>query len=280
MSFPPLKLSDWQTTRDTVQGYSKLLGKIRRTLAPFEEHWFHVSLRVNETGLTTTNIPYGEDSFHGDHTFAMTLDFTAHKLNINASRRLQLEIPLTGQSLRAFHDAVMDGLKTLGVGLEMDHGAFMDETPGVYDAAAISAYWQATRQIQEVLQQFKAGLAGETGPVQLWPHHFDLALLWFSGRQVPGVDPNDRENADEQMNFGFSTGDSSIPDGYFYITAYPVPDNFMGSMLPEGAYWHTTGFKAAILPYAELVGVDNPQQKLRNFLHVVQAHGAHAMSLK
>lgn len=280
MSFPPLKLSDWQTTRDTVQGYSKLLGKIRRTLTPFEEHWFHVSLRVNETGLTTTDIPYGEDSFHGDHTFAMTLDFTAHKLNINSSRRLQLEIPLTGQSVRAFHDAVMDGLKTLGVGLEMDHSPFMDETPGVYDAAAISAYWQATQQINEVFQQFKTGLAGETSPVQLWPHHFDLALLWFSGRQVPGIDSTDRENADEQMNFGFSTGDTSIPDGYFYITAYPVPDNFIDFMLPEGAYWHTSGFKAAILPYTELVGVDNPRQKLRNFLHVVQAHGAHAMSLK
>lgn len=274
MSFPPFKLADWQPTRDTVQGYSKLLGKIRRALAPFEEHWFHVSLRIGETGLTTTDIPYGEDSFHADHTFAMTLDFMAHKLNINSSRRLQLEIPLTGQSLKAFHDAVMDGLKTLGVAVEMDHSLFVDETPGVYDAAAISAYWQAIRQIHEVFQQFKMGLAGETGPVQLWPHHFDLAMLWFSGRQVPGVDPHNREYADEQMNFGFSTGDESIPDGYFYITAYPLPEGFVGSMLSEGAYWHTAGFTGAMMPYAELVGVDNPQQKLRNFLHIVQARGA------
>ncbi len=278
MTFPALKLADWQTTRDTIQGYSKLLGKIRRALTPLETHWFHVSLRVGETGLTTTAIPYGEDSFYADHTFAMVMDFKAHKLNINSSRRLQLEIPLTGQSPKAFHDAVMDGMKTLGVQVEFDHSLFMDETPGSYDAAAVSAYWQALKQIDQVFQQFKAGLAGETGPIQLWPHHFDLAMLWFSGRNVPGVDPHDRENADEQMNFGFSTGDTTIPDGYFYVTAYPTPDGFVGSMLSEGAYWNPTGFKGAIMPYAELVGVENGNARLLNFLHIVQARGAILMS--
>src|SRR5690606_33503509 len=89
MTYPPLPLADWQPTRDTVQGYSKLLGKIRRALTPFETHWYHVSLRVGETGLTTTAIPYGEDSFYADHTFEMIMDFMAHKLSINSSRRLQ-----------------------------------------------------------------------------------------------------------------------------------------------------------------------------------------------
>ncbi|MBP8003085.1 MAG: hypothetical protein KA314_05575 [Chloroflexi bacterium] len=277
MTFPALKLSDWQTTRDTVQRYCQLLGKIRRALTPFEEHWYHASLRVGAAGLTTTTIPYGEDSFYADDTFEMLLDFMSHKLSINSSRRLQLEIPLTGQSLQAFHGAVMEGLKTLGVEVELDHSLFADDTPGVYDAAAITAYWQALKQIDSILHQFKAGLAGETGPVQLWPHHFDLAMLWFSGRQVPNTNPNDRENADEQMNFGFSTGDGAIPDGYFYITAYPTPDGFVGSLLSEGAYWNPTGWKGAVLPYAELVGVDNPKQKLLNFLHLVQARGATLM---
>jgi len=277
MTFPALKLSDWQATRDTVQGYCKLLGKIRRALAPFEEHWHHVSLRVAETGLTTTTIPYGEDSFYADHTFALVMDFNAHKLNLNSSRRLQLEIPLTGQSLKAFHDAVMEGLKTLGVEVEIDHSLFMDETPGSYDAAAVSTYWQALKQMHQVFQQFKAGLAGDTGPVQLWPHHFDLAVLWFSGRKVPGLDPHDRENADEQMNFGFSTGDTTIPDGYFYVTAYPTPEGFVGSMLSEGAYWNPVGFKGAIMPYAELVGVENAESRLLNFLHIVHARGASLM---
>ena len=278
MTYPPLPLADWQPTRDTVQGYSKLLGKIRRALTPFETHWYHVSLRVGETGLTTTAIPYGEDSFYADHTFEMIMDFMAHKLSINSSRRLQLEVPLMGQSLKVFHDAVMEGLRTLGVDVTIDRDLFMDDTPGVYDAAAISAYWQALKQINGVFQQFKTGLAGETGPVQLWPHHFDLALLWFSGRQVPGIDPTDRENADEQMNFGFSTGDEGTPDAYFYATAYPAPEGWVGSMLSEGAYWNASGFSGAVLPYAELVGTENGSQKLRNFLHIVQARGATLMA--
>lgn len=277
MTFPSLSLADWQPTRDTVQGYSKLLGRIRRALTPYEDHWFHASLRVSETGLTTTAIPYGEDSFHADHSFEMIMDFMAHKLSINSSRRLQLEVPLMGQSLKAFHDAVMEGMKTLGVEVTIDHDLFANDTPGTYDAAAVSAYWQALKQINGVLQQFQAGLAGETGPIQLWPHHFDLALLWFSGRTVPGVDPNDREYGDEQMNFGFSTGDDGIPDAYFYATAYPAPEGWVGSMLSEGAYWNPSGFTGAVLPYAELVGAANGSQKLLNFLHIVQARGAALM---
>ena len=43
-------------------------------------------------------------------------------------------------------------------------------------------------------------------PVVLWPHHFGLAVLWFSGHPAPDQDPANAEYADEQMNFGFSTG--------------------------------------------------------------------------
>ena len=55
--FPAMPLAEWQPTRDTLQLYSKVLGKIRRALTPPQRHWWHISLRAAPNGLTTTAIP-------------------------------------------------------------------------------------------------------------------------------------------------------------------------------------------------------------------------------
>jgi hypothetical protein len=113
--------------------------------------------------------------------------------------------------------------------------------------------------------------------VQLWPHHLDLALLWFSGRLAPGQDPANEEYADEQMNFGFSRGDDGIPESYFYATAYPTPASLTDITLPGDAYWHTEGFTGAILPYQALVEADAPAEALLTYLRTVQQAGASLM---
>jgi hypothetical protein len=108
-------------------------------------------------------------------------------------------------------------------------------------------------------------LSGETSPVQLWPHNFDLALTWFSGRKVPGVDPTDQESADEQMGFGFSTGDQGTADAYLYATAYPWPDGLENQPLPRGSVWHTEGWKGALLMYRQITEAPDPAAKLLEF---------------
>ncbi len=69
------------------------------------------------------------------------------------------------------------------------------------------------------------------------------------------------------MNFGFSFGDAGIPEPYFYITAYPLPDAFPGLVLPGGAYWHSEGFNGAVLSYADLIQHQDPQGTLLELWH-------------
>jgi hypothetical protein len=168
-------------------------------------------------------------------------------------------------------------LVRMGITVEIDRSLFADESPRVFEAAAAKNYCQAAVNIDRVLKQFKAGLPGETGPVQLWPHHFDLALLWFSGRKVPGVDAADEENADEQMNFGFSTGDEGMPEPYFYVTAYPWPAGITDAPLPVGAVWYTESWKGALLPYEALVEADRPEKKLSAYLQAAYQAGSTLM---
>lgn len=270
LQFPSLAM-EWQATRDTIQTYAKVLGKVRRALTPPHKHWYHVSLRVGATGLITSPIPAG------DKTFEMVLDLTTHKVVINTSHGDVWQKPLTGQSAATFCDEALAALAAMGVTPDIDRSLFEDTTPGSYVREQAETYWRAISQLDAVFKQFKGELRKETSPIQLWPHHIDLAMLWFSGRLVPGTDPADEENADEQMNFGFAPGDEGIPEPYFYITAYPLPDGWLETELPADAEWYTASFKGALMKYAALVEADDPGEKLLSFLRTAHASGSALM---
>jgi hypothetical protein len=265
--FPPLPLAGWQSTRDTIQSYAKVLGKVRRSFAPVQKHWWHISLHTTATGLTTTPIQFG------NLIFELQLDFCDHELLIFTNQGERYEIPQEGQSPTEFCTEVCDALATWGISPADELAQFEDDTPGVYDKTAVTTFWTAFSQIDAIFKTFKASQRAETSPVQLWPHHFDLALLWLSGRLIPSQDPADAENADEQMNFGFATGDSGTPEPYFYATAYPTPEAFTNNALPTGAYWQTEGWTGAVMPYSQLVGIQNPQEKLLTFLQMAHQAG-------
>jgi hypothetical protein len=127
------------------------------------------------------------------------------------------------------------------------------------------------------LNRFKAELPGESSQVQLWPHHFDLALTWLTGRKVPGMDPQDEEKSDEQMTFGFSTGDERIPDAYIYATAYPWRPEMLQKSLPPGATWHTADWMGGLLMVSALVETDQVEARLLHFLRAAFLAGSTLM---
>jgi hypothetical protein len=265
--FPALPLAAWQATRATLHGYANVLGDVRAALSPRQKHSSHRSLRVAAAGLTTTPIPYGA------LTFELLLDLGAHRLVISNSRGEQWQQPVGGQAAGTFYDQVMGGLRLMGVQPPVERTKFAQSALGEYDAAAVERFWLALTQVDGLIKRFKGELRGETSDVQFWPHGLDLAMLWFSGRLIPGKDPNSPRDADEQMNFGFSTGDGGIPEPYFYATAYPLPAALPATALPEGVVWHNQGWNGAVLRYAALVEDPNAGERLVNYWRVVQAAG-------
>ena len=76
-SWPELRVSDWEQTRDTVHMWSQIVGKTRMALAPNENHWWQVALYVNSVGLTTSLMPY--DGYGVEVVF----DFADHVLDLS-----------------------------------------------------------------------------------------------------------------------------------------------------------------------------------------------------
>lgn len=271
-TFQPLPLFEWQETRDTLADYARFVRRIRQYNTPHQKHYWHVSLRPTTTGLTTTPIRAADGTI-----YELEFDLTHHVLLVKTSKGDVREIPLYGQSPRAFKEETLAALAELGINPEHNEDEFNNETPGTYDKTAVSTFWDSLIEIDTILKEFRYSFNNESSPVQLWPHHFDLAVVWFSGRKVPDQDPNDPEYANEQMNFGFSTGDSGIPEPYFYATAYPAPEGWTDSELPDGAYWHTEGWTGAVMPYQRLVESDNGRQLLLDYLHAAHRAGAERM---
>ncbi len=262
LELPPWS-DDWQPTLDTIHEYARVLGALRKALAPKQKHWWHTSLNVCATGLYTGTLT------HGIHSFELGLDFTESHLVLRTSRGVRWYLPLMVESPWSLCRHTLGELGTLGVGVDLDCNA-VETAEGAYQPGAAIAWWQALARVDATLKAFRAEQREETSPVQLWPHHFDLSMSWFTGRRVPGVDPGDEEKADEQLTFGFAPPDTGIQQPYFYVTAYPTPVGFSDIVLPAGARWETDRFLGAILPYATAAAAEDPAAAVLGFFRSVQ----------
>ena len=71
-------------------------------------------------------------------------------------------------------------------------------------------------------------------PVRCWPHHFDVASLI-------ALDAGVGSEEARSIGVGFSPGDGSYEQPYFYVTPWPYPDKEDLPPLAAGAHWHRTG---------------------------------------
>ena len=94
-TWPALPVAEWHATRDTLQLWTQIVGKVRLARTPTMSHWWNVPLYVTARGLTTSMIPANGRGFQID------FDFTIHELEITVSdgqqRTMRLEAwPVAG----------------------------------------------------------------------------------------------------------------------------------------------------------------------------------------
>ena len=90
--------------------------------------------------------------------------------------------------------------------------------------------------------------------VRCWPHHFDVASLIT-------LDVGVGTEEARSIGVGFSPGDSSYDQPYFYVTPWPYPDTENLPPLAAGAHWHTTAWTGAVLAANRLISVPPGEQE-------------------
>lgn len=253
-NYPQLDEPGSEDTRNALHAYARILGDWLKSCRPKRKHWWHASLRPSLNGMTTGVVHSGVD-------FELELNLRQSLLCGHTSHGAEFTTTLEGQAAGDVAKLVRDFLLANGLNKTFDpaqaggdeHAAFAGYSPEHASRLAI-----VLNSVSAAMVKFRAGIPDETSPVQLWPHHFDLSMIWLPGEKIPGQDPQDEENSDKQMNFGFTFGDAGIPEPYFYITAYPFEEGLLRVPLPAGTEWRTEPFSAAVLPYATLLESDDP----------------------
>ena len=53
-AWPSLPVAEWAPTRDTLQLWTQIVGKVRLATSPLLHHWWNVLVDVTARGLTTS----------------------------------------------------------------------------------------------------------------------------------------------------------------------------------------------------------------------------------
>ncbi len=271
IGLPLLDGANWSATRDAIHAYTQVIGKIRGAASYRQKLWSHLSLRTHARGLTTgpIHVPWG--------AFEIRLDLLDGHATLMSSDGRAKRLLLTNLTARSLAVNFVARLASWGIVLDVDPNEFDDTSLPEDCLDEMRNLWKVTLWVDRLLTRFRSEQRNETTPVQLWPHHFDLSMMWFSGRKVPGQDPYDPELSDEQMSFGFAFGDTSHPDPYFYITAYPLPAGFSEIELPKFASWKTNDWTGIFAAYDRVVALERPDAGVIDLLRSALATGESMM---
>ena len=257
LTFP--SLDGWEPTKESLHWYSKAVGVIPRAHAEFHPKWWHISLKVQPDGLVTENMP-----LPGGGIFFLKMDLFNHVVDLITSRGDRKQFSMTdGLSSTAFGDQLLGAVADMGLSGEYAREKFENDEARVYNPLDAEKYFATLVNIDQIFKKHRASLSGEVGPVQLWPHGFDLAFEWFGSRVVEYEEDGEVTVYPSQLNLGFSPGEPSHPKPYFFSTPWPFEGAFlMDKALPEGARWFNDSWQGTLLPYEELVGDKQAAERL------------------
>ncbi len=254
------KLVGWKPTRDTLHAYCKVLGAIRSAYTPEQPRYQHISLRLYTSGLTTTPIPFPGDA---KQTFALSLDLRNHYILLSTSDGAVQQIRMSeGLSATQLGEELLGRLAALGIKGKVNKKKYEDDGPRSYALESAEHFFTALSHVGQIFEQFKAGLKGQSDPVQFWPHHFDLAFILLGNKTVKTVD----DGGQSQITVGFAPEDPGQPSAYFYVNPFPFEETVTHKKLPAGASWHTAAWQGALFPYSEIAEREDGVERVRGFL--------------
>jgi hypothetical protein len=271
--WPALPLDSWRDTRDTLQMWTQIAGKICLALTPRVNHFWNIALLITARGLQTPAMACG------DRTFTMTFDFVAHELVVQVSDGTREAVPLRPQTVADFYRTVMDTLHRIGVDVRIwpmpvevpEPIRFdRDTTHRSYDAEAAHRFWEVLLAITPVLQAFRAEFIGKCSPVHFFWGSFDLAVTRFSGRPAPerpGADSITREAySHEVISHGWWPGGGAVNEPAFYAYAVPEPAGLKTVAIEPAAAFYSQELSEFVLPYDAVRRAADPEADLRAFL--------------
>ncbi|MGZ6913054.1 MAG: DUF5996 family protein [Acidimicrobiia bacterium] len=283
--WPALPVADWEDTRDTLQLWTQIVGKIRLAHSPLLNHWWNVPLYVTARGLTTS-LMWTRDG----RGFQIDFDFVDHVLCIVVSDGSRREVRLAPRTVADFHSEVMAKLGEVGVPepiwttpVEIPDAIPFDEdwVHASYDRDHVARFWRILTSTALVLYEFRTTFVGKSSPVHLFWGALDLATTRFSGRTAPAHTAGAPNCGPHVMIEAYSQEVSSAGywpggggEGLFYSYAYPEPDGYRDASVTPATARYDDALGEFVVPYEDVRRAADPRATLHGFLQTTYAAAA------
>ncbi|MEA3503261.1 MAG: DUF5996 family protein [Actinomycetota bacterium] len=260
-AFPALPV-DFEPTRATLHAYANAVAALPRVHAVAHPKWWHISLKIRPDGLVTEAMPLPE----GGAVF-VRMDPRNDEIVMEGSNGDRRSFPMDqGLTATEMGDALIGAAAEWGLTGEYNRAKFENDDPRVYDGQHAGELFEVFVTVEAAIAAHRNRIGGEVGPIQLWPHGFDLAFEWFGSKMVPHEEGGEVTELPAQINVGFYPAG----DAYFYSNPWPFDrDALLDVELPEGARWNTEGWEGSMFEYADLVGRADGVERLLEHAGIV-----------
>jgi hypothetical protein len=261
-----LPLDNWDTTRTSLHKAAKLLGALRLIYLPHEPLYLELPLKVTSHGVgsgrLSSSLEIDLDFKYGAFHLTPSHNETSISFTLDGISQAQLFQSLVNWLRQRGHfdgvagaDAKIDVLLGKAQGdLPMSAADVNDTTPLRIERTHASAYADVLYAVFNGIARFRARLTGMMTPLVVYPHGFDLSMIWFAGNALDEAAPH--------ISFGFSPGSGGLPFPYLYAYAHPAPE--AAPRLPDSARWYTEGWTGVVVPYEELRRHVNVSEMVEN----------------
>jgi hypothetical protein len=277
--WPPLPLGEWQDTYRTLHMWTQIVGKIRMTLSPPLNHWWHVTQYVNSRGLTTGPVPYERGIFE------IQFDFERHSVEIRTSEGATVSRALRPETVAGFYAGILEALGSLGIAVQINPKPqeIADPVPFdrdfancSYDGEYAQRFWRILVSSGKVMERFRGKFIGKCSPVHFFWGSCDLACTRFSGRRAPlrkGA-ISGPAYSHEVSSAGFWPGGGLVDGPAYYAYTVPSPAGLeQARVRPDAAKWNPQ-LSEFVLMYEDVRLANSPEETLYEFLESTYDAGA------
>jgi len=257
--------SEFSKTKETIQKFASLLIDIKSKFSPHNKNSEEYSLKFCANGFTTAPIPIQSGNVEA---LDLNLDLYEHKLEI-LFRKERHYIELKKSNLSSFAIELQGMFNSLSIPYIINDKIVSDNSEITYNEEDAELLWTVIRKIYFSFVEFGSSILKEASSINFWPHHFDIAMLLFSGKIIEGQDKSNWSYSREQINFGFLFGDEFITKPYFYVTIYPFNNLNLENKFSSNAYWYTNKWNGAILELEHVLESSDSTKTIIDFFEEV-----------
>lgn len=229
-------LTNWERTRDALHQVAQVVGAVRSTCSNPLPNDLHFSLDLASTGFSSTTMRCGG---------ILEFNFRALRLSFRRCERTVFDFDVNGLSQKSLMRKLLAAFDDCGYSIAPSMKHITQDQAFQIDPRLASDSLTAINALYTALARFRAKLSGFMTPLVLWPHHFDLAFIWFPSTQT-------NEHSAPQIASGFAPCSPGLDRPYLYAYAWSKTTGYLDIQLDPPARAIAEGFTGLYAAYDDL----------------------------